>query len=102
VPAYAKLSADGKRRWFELLAEYNPLIQREYPNGYHLKKDLSNLDTLTDASPHYYGDNFPNGEISDFDYNRRIQRMGGKVFFQFWALPEWARREYTATVGAEM
>jgi O-glycosyl hydrolase len=96
VPAYASLSAEGQRRWWELVREYNLLIQREYPNGYRLKKDLSNFDRLEDASPHYYGDNFPNGEISDFDYNRRMQRMGGKVIFQFWALPEWARREYTS------
>ena len=99
VPAYAKLSAEGKRRWWELLREYNLLIQREYPNGYRLKQDLSNFDCLEDASPHYYGDNFPNGEISDFDYNRKIREMGGKVIFQFWALPEWARREYTAADG---
>jgi len=99
VPAYAKLGAEGKKRWFELLAEYNLLLQREYPNGYRLKRDLSNFDTLADASPHYYGDNFPNGEISDFGFSRRLRGMGGKVLFEFWALPDWARREYAAPDG---
>lgn len=99
VPAYAKLSAEGKRRWFELLAEYNLLLQREYPNGYRLKRDLSNFDGLADASPHYYGDNFPNGEISDFDFSRRLRAMGGKVLFQFWAFPDWMRREYRGADG---
>jgi O-glycosyl hydrolase len=99
VPAYARLTPAGKRRWFELLREYNLLIQREYPNGYRLKRDLTNFDRLEDASPHYYGDNFPNGEISDFDYNRRIRALGGKVIFEFWAFPEWARREYVAADG---
>ncbi len=99
VPAYARLTPAGKKRWLELLREYNLLIQREYPNGYRLKRDLTNFDRLEDSSPHYYGDNFPNGEISDFDYNRRIQELGGKVVFEFWAFPEWARREYVAADG---
>jgi len=99
VPAYAALSGEGKRRWWELLREYNLLIQREYPNGYRLKPDLSNFDRLEDASPHYYGDNFPNGEISDFEFSRKIRQMGGKVIFQFWALPEWARREVKGADG---
>lgn len=99
VPAYAKLSAEGKRRWWNLIAEYNLLIQREYPNGDRLKPDLSNFDRLEDAFPHYYGDNFPNGEISDFEYNRQIRKLGGKVLFQFWDLPRWAKREYTDANG---
>jgi O-glycosyl hydrolase len=48
---------------------------------------------MADATPHYYGDNFPNGEITDFDYIRRIRQLGGKVLFEFWQLPPWARRE---------
>jgi hypothetical protein len=50
---------------------------------------MDNWDVLADATPHYYGDNFPNGEISDFDYNRRIQKLGGQVWFEFWRLPPW-------------
>jgi O-glycosyl hydrolase len=99
VPAYARLSPEGKRRWWELVAEYNLLIQREYPNGDHLRPDLSNFDRLEDAFPHYYGDNFPNGEISDFEYNKRIKELGGKILFQFWDLPRWAKREYTDAAG---
>ncbi|MCX6624524.1 MAG: hypothetical protein NTY38_26385, partial [Acidobacteria bacterium] len=93
VPAYAALGEAGKRRWWALIREYNLLLHREYPNGNRLKRDLSNFDDLGSATPHYYGDNFPNGEISDFEYSRRIQQLGGKVLFEFWELPPWARRE---------
>ncbi|MCC7498944.1 MAG: hypothetical protein IT160_15280 [Bryobacterales bacterium] len=99
VPAYHALGDEGKRRWWDLIREYNLLIHREYPNGNRLKPDLSNFDDLRFATPHYYGDNFPNGEISDFEYSRRIQSMGGKVIFEFWELPPWARHPYTAQNG---
>ncbi len=92
APAYTSLSAEGKRRWWKLLAEYNLLIHREYPNGNRLKPDLSNFGRLEDATPHYYGDNFPNGEISDFDYIRQLRSLGGRVWFEFWELPPWARQ----------
>ncbi|MHC4477059.1 MAG: glycoside hydrolase [Planctomycetota bacterium] len=88
--AYAQLSTDGKGRWWQVLCEYNLLIQREYPNGRRLNPAMDNWDKLADATPHYYGDNFPNGEISDFEYIRTLRRLGGKVWFEFWALPPWA------------
>jgi len=87
--AYAQLSAEGKRQWWKLVREYNLLIQREYPIGRRLNRQMDNWDVLEDATPHYYGDNFPNGEISDFDYIRKIRELGGKVWFEFWALPPW-------------
>lgn len=87
--AYNMLSAEGKEKWWDFLKEYNLLIQREYPMGFQLNEDFSNWDTLEDATPHYYGDNFPNGEVSDFGYNRKIQQMGGMVVFEFWKFPEW-------------
>lgn len=87
--AYAQLSAEGKRRWWQLVCEHNLLIQREYPNGQRLNPAMDNWDRLADATPHYYGDNFPNGEISDFSYNRTLRALGGKVWFEFWALPPW-------------
>jgi hypothetical protein len=90
VMAYRELSTEGKAKWWQLLREYNLLIHREYPIGTQLKPDYSNWDDPEDASIHYYGDNFPNGEISDFVYNKRIQDMGGLVVFEFWALPPWA------------
>ena len=65
------------------------MIQREYPIGFQLNEDFSNWDTLEDATPHYYGDNFPNGEVSDFSYNKKIQEMDGMVVFEFWKFPEW-------------
>jgi O-glycosyl hydrolase len=99
APAYAQLSAEGKRRWWQWVAEYNLLIQREYPNGSRLRPDLSNFDRLDDATPHHYGDNFPNGEITDFAYNSRIQKMGGHILFEFWDLPPWACHEYQAEDG---
>ena len=87
--AYAQLSAEGKRRWWKLLREYNLLIQREYPIGRRLNRRMDNWDELKDATPHYYGDNFPNGEVSDFAYIKKLRRLGGKVWFEFWALPPW-------------
>lgn len=90
--AYAQLSPEGKRRWWRMLAEYNLLLHREYPIGAKLDPQMDNWDRTEDATPHYYGDNFPNGEISDFSYIRNIRRLGGKVLFEFWALPPWAMR----------
>jgi hypothetical protein len=87
--AYAQLSAEGKRRWWELVREYNLLIQREYPIGRRLNSRMDNWDVFEDATPHYYGDNFPNGEVSDFAYIKELRRLGGKVWFEFWALPPW-------------
>jgi hypothetical protein len=93
VVAYNELSDKGKTDWWEFLKKYNLLIQREYPNGTKLKEDCSNFDVLEDASVHYYGDNFPNGEISDFKYNKQIMDLGGLVIFEFWALPPWAGKD---------
>ncbi|MBI4891776.1 MAG: hypothetical protein HY821_14215 [Acidobacteria bacterium] len=92
LPAFAELGAEGAAEWWRLLAEYNLLLQREYPNGAMLNEAMSNWDTLADASPHYYGDNFPNSEVTNFEYLRGIRRLGGKVIFEFWELPLWARR----------
>jgi O-glycosyl hydrolase len=97
--AYAQLSPEGKRRWWKILAEYNLLLHREYPIGARLNAQMNNWDRLEDAVPHYYGDNFPNGEISDFTYLKNIRRLGGKVLFEFWALPAWARRDWTDSQG---
>lgn len=97
--AYRLLSVEGKRRWWQLVCEYNLLIQREYPIGQRLNESMDNWDRLADATPHYYGDNFPNGEISDFDYIRTLRKLGGNVWFEFWALPPWARRDWTDTDG---
>lgn len=97
--AYRQLSEQGKRRWWELLCEYNLLIQREYPNGTRLNREMDNYDNIDDASPHYYGDNFPNGEISDFGYMRTLRRLGGQVWYEMWALPHWATMTYTDVEG---
>jgi O-glycosyl hydrolase len=99
VPAYAELSEEGKQRWWRLVSEYNLLVQREYPTGQHLKPDLSNFDHLEDASAHYYGDNFPNGEVSDFQYLRHIHSLGGKSIFEFWQLPPWVAQSATGSDG---
>ncbi len=97
--AYAQLSSEGKRRWWNLLAEYNLLLQREFPVAARLNAAMDNWDHAEDAMPHYYSDNFPNGEISDFTYLRNIRRMGGKVLFEFWALPPWAQQDWTDAKG---
>lgn len=95
VPAYAGLSSAGKQQYWDWLRRYNLLIDREYPMGTQLKPDLSNFDDLRDATPHYYGDNFPNGEVSDFEYSRRTRALGGQVLYEMWALPTWAEQAYT-------
>jgi len=95
IPAYHRLSEEGKLAWWQLLKDYNLLIQREYPINFRLKPDYSNWDDPRDAAPHYYGDNFPNGETSDFDYLRQIRQLGGEVVFEFWVLPPWATRPGT-------
>ncbi len=97
--AYAQLSPAGKRRWWRLVCEYNLLIQREYPIGNRLNEAMNNWDCLADATPHYYGDNFPNGEVSDFAYIKALRTLGGKVFFEFWALPLWTRQDWTDEKG---
>ena len=91
--AYAQLSAEGKNLWWKLVRQYNLLIQREYPIGRRLNERMDNWDVPEDATPHYYGDNFPNGEISDFNYLKEIRRLGGKVWFEFWALPPWVKED---------
>jgi len=90
-PAFAELSPQGVQEWWRILAEYNLLLHREYPTGALLNREMTNWDWPADASPHYYGDNFPNCETSNFDYNRQVRRLGGKVIFEFWELPPWAR-----------
>ena len=89
------MSDVGKERYWELLRRYNLLLDREYPMGTQLKPDLSNLEGLRDATPHYYGDNFPNGEVSSFDYSRHALALGGEVIYEMWALPAWATQAYT-------
>jgi O-glycosyl hydrolase len=95
IPAYAELSDQGKREYWQLLRHYNLLLSREYPMGTELKPDLSNLENLNDATPHYYGDNFPNSEVSSFDYSRQVLALGGSVIYEMWALPEWATEPYS-------
>ena len=91
-PAFDDLSEEGKNAWWRKMAEYNLLLHREYPTGALLNPEMTNWDRKADAAPHYYGDNFPNCETSDFGYMRRVRKMGGKVIFEFWELPVWARR----------
>jgi len=100
-PAFNQLSRRGKDLWWKYLREYNLLIQREYPNGRRLNRRMDNRDRLQDATPHYYGDNFPNGEITDFEYNRKVKEFGGQVWFEFWDLPPWVGKDiglYTKAV----
>ena len=90
IAAYAELSDEGKRAYWQILKRYNLLLAREYPMGTQLKPDLSNLENPADATPHYYGDNFPNSELSSFDYSRHVLDLGGSVIYELWALPSWA------------
>ena len=101
IPAYAELSDEGKRAYWQILKRYNLLLFREYPMGTELKPDLSNLEDLADATPHYYGDNFPNSELSSFDYSRHVLALGGSVIYELWALPSWATVPYTGPHAAD-
>lgn len=94
ITSYDELSAAGKRDYWQMLKRYNLLISREYPMGEALKPDMSNLADPNDATPHYYGDNFPNSELTSFEYNKHIQQMGGSVIYELWALPTWADEPY--------
>jgi len=76
ITAYAELSEAGKSEYWRMLKRYNLLVSREYPMGTELKPDLSNMEELADATPHYYGDNFPNSEVSSFEYNKHVVDMG--------------------------
>ncbi len=90
IAAYEELSAAGKQEYWQILKRYNLLLFREYPMGTQLKPDMSNLEDAADATPHYYGDNFPNSELSSFDYSRHALALGGSVIYELWALPPWA------------
>jgi O-glycosyl hydrolase len=90
--AYAMLSDEGKQKWWELLCEYNLLLHREYPMGTRLTAAQDNRDRIEDALPHYYADNFPNSEVSNFEYLKSLRRIQGRVLFEFWKLPSWAKQ----------
>ena len=94
IPAYDELSDAGKREYWQTLKSYNLLLFREYPMGTQLKPNLSNFDDPNDATPHYYGDNFPNSEVSSLDYSRHIVSLGGGAIYELWALPPWATVPY--------
>ena len=87
--AYHELSDEGRRQWWRWVADYNLLFQREYPTGGQLNPAMDNWDRLNDAKAHGYGTNFPNGEVTNFAYNRAIQDLGGFVIFEFWDFPRW-------------
>jgi hypothetical protein len=99
--AYNQLSEAGKKMWWQYINEFNLLCQREYPVGGLLHYNLDNWDSLQYAKAHYYGENFPNGEVSDFEYNRKIQELGGFVMFEFWDFPRWignSEKEYARAI----
>jgi O-glycosyl hydrolase len=97
--AFNEMDAAGKRAWWDWLCRYNLLVQREYPIGQRLNRAMDNWDNRAAAAPHYYGDNFPVGEISDFNYNRTIRKLGGQVWFEFWNTPTWAGKDSTQYAG---
>ena len=98
-PAYAQMSAEQQAQFVRKLHRDNLLVQREYPAGVRLKRDLGNFDQLGDAVPHYYGDNFPNGETSNFAFSRQIRAIGGMVMFEFWEFPDWIQDPDTRAVN---
>ncbi|MGN6554909.1 MAG: hypothetical protein ACTHLW_14475 [Verrucomicrobiota bacterium] len=99
-PAFNQLSPEGQRQWWRILTEYNLLLHREYPMGSQLNPAMDNWDNLSDAVPHYYGDNHPNSEVSDFKYLKELRSHGGKIMFEFWRLPVWARKDISKYAAA--
>jgi hypothetical protein len=91
--AYKMLSEKGKEKWWQFISEYNLLVHREYPIGQLLNEQMDNWDNQEDAMVHYYGDNFPNSEISDFNYIKKIQELGGINIFEFWKFPPWVKED---------
>ena len=91
--SYQELSETGKKMWWDYVRSYNLLIQREYPSRRSMDGKTIHWDDLSLAVPHYYGNNFPVGEISDFQYNKTIQDMGGSVWFEFWFYPDFVYQE---------
>ncbi|MGC9342651.1 MAG: hypothetical protein ACP5E3_08130, partial [Bacteroidales bacterium] len=98
--AYNGLSEEGKRKWWKLIKEYNLLLHREYPIGQKLHPEKDNWDKIEDATVHYYGDNFPNSEISDFNYIKKVQDIGGLNIFEFWKFPSWVQSQNDVDVDA--
>lgn len=91
--SYGILSEEGKEKWWQLIREYNLLIQREYPSNHESAPGKIDWDDPRKAVPHNYGHNFPIGEFSDFAYNRRIQEMGGDIWFEFWKYPAFTLQD---------
>lgn len=91
--AYAELSDEGREKFWKIVVTNNLLIQRENPIAGELNEAMDNWDHLPSAIPHYYGDSFPNGNISDFSLNREYLDRGGEVWFEFWHFPGWMIRE---------
>ncbi|WPJ97240.1 hypothetical protein SH580_05905 [Coraliomargarita algicola] len=87
--AYAELSDAGKERFWQFVESYNLRIQRENPIAGELRETMDNWDDPDSAIPHYYGDNFPNGNISDFELNKEFLQRGGEVWFEYWSFPKW-------------
>jgi O-glycosyl hydrolase len=99
IATYESMSDKGKQQYWQILQRYNLLIDREYPMGTELKPDMSNLDDLADSVPHYYGDNFPNSEMTSFTYNAMSLKIGGKIIYELWGLPTWATQDFTDSDG---
>ena len=87
--AYAELSEAGKECFWDYVEAYNLRIQRENPIAGELNEAMDNWDNLDDAIPHYYGDCFPNGNISDFALNKEFLQRGGEFWFEYWHFPKW-------------
>ena len=88
TPSYHMLSEKGKELWWKYIEDYRLLIQREYPNRGTAASKTIPWDDPDCAVPHYYGNNFPVGETSDFRYNQKILELGGCVWFEFWLYPD--------------
>jgi hypothetical protein len=92
--AYVELSEPGRRRFWELMAEYNLRIHRDYPMGEALRPDLSNQENIAEAKPSYYANNPPNSEVSNWGIVRNIRQLGGILVFEFWDLPSWVMQDW--------
>jgi O-glycosyl hydrolase len=86
IPAYWDLTPAQRAAYLELLVTNNLLIQRESPASDYLNTDADNWDSPAAARVHY-DDAELQGEVSDFDFNRKLKERGGLVIAEFWRNP---------------
>jgi hypothetical protein len=95
----AEIEADKPTKAITVEVDYKLALRVSI--GGQLHYTLDNWDSLQHAKAHYYGDNFTNGEVSDCEFNRKIQELGDFVMFDFWDFTQWianSEKEYARVI----